>query len=274
TLAALRGQAGRARALAHQSLAGTDPQNRLVIVRCGRALGLAATAEGSHEAAYNHFRHLFTGGGEPVHDHHSYHALADLAGAAALTGHVEDAVRVIDAAAGDLAGRSTERLTLLLGTARGLLAASDEDASRHFEAAIDGCPPGQWPFERARAHLEHGQRLRRRYRTRRAREELSAALDVFERLGARPWAERARIELRAAGLRPGGPERSRLDLLTAQELQIVRLAGQGLTNKEIGERLFLSHRTVSSHLYRIFPKLGVSNRAQLHAFADDGDAAG
>ncbi|MEV0616572.1 AAA family ATPase [Nonomuraea sp. NPDC050404] len=271
-LAALRGHAEEARALAHQTLAGTDAQNRLVTVRCERALGLAATAEGSHEAAYNHFRHLFTSGGEPVHDHHSYHALADLAGAAALTGHVEDAARVIDAADADLAGRRSERLDLLIGTARGLLAHSDEDASRHFEAALAGCPPGQWPFERARAHLEYGQRLRRHYQIQHAREELAAALDIFERLGAQPWTERARIELRAAGVRSDGPAQSRLDLLTAQELQIVRLAGQGLTNKEIGERLFLSHRTVSSHLYRIFPKLGVSTRAQLHTFIGDGEA--
>ncbi|MEV0387195.1 AAA family ATPase [Nonomuraea sp. NPDC050643] len=273
TLAALRGQSEEARALAHQTLAGTDVQNRLVTVRCERALGLAATAVGGHEAAYNHFRHLFTSTGEPVHDHHSYYALADLAGAAALTGHVEDAGHVLEAATADLSGRPTERFGLLIGMARGLLADSDEDATRHFETALEQPLDGQWPFERARAHLEYGQRLRRGRHTQRARAELSTALDVFERLGARPWAERARIELRAAGVRPDGPAGSRLALLTAQELQIVRLAGQGLTNKEIGERLFLSHRTVSSHLYRIFPKLGISTRAQLHAFvADDGEA--
>ncbi|MEV7007960.1 LuxR C-terminal-related transcriptional regulator [Streptosporangium sp. NPDC051022] len=266
TLAALRGRAEEGRALAHRSLTSTDPQSRIVTVRCERALGLAAAAEGGHEAAYNHFRRLFTGDGEPVHDHHSYYALVDLASAAAFTGHLDEAQLVLDTADADLAGRPTERLSLLVGTARGILAVSDEDAERHFEAALADPSGDQWPFERARTRLEYGQRLRRRHQIGRAREELTAALDAFERLGAEPWAERARIELRAAGVQPEG---GLLNLLTAQELQIVRLAGQGLTNKEIGERLFLSHRTVSTHLYRIFPKLGVSTRAQLHAFADE-----
>ena len=80
-----------------------------------------------------------------------------------------------------------------------------------------------------------------------------------------PWAERARQELRASGetLRARTPEAR--DQLTPQELQIAQMAAEGLTNKEIGQRLYLSHRTVSSHLHRIFPKLGITSRAQLDA---------
>ena len=87
---------------------------------------------------------------------------------------------------------------------------------------------------------------------------------VFDALGAAAWTERAARELRAAGLRPQRSEPKGWSQLSAQELQIAQLAAVGLSNREIGERLYLSHRTVGSHLYRIFPKLGVRTRAQLH----------
>ena len=92
-----------------------------------------------------------------------------------------------------------------------------------------------------------------------ARAQLTAALEIFEGLGAKPWAVRATGELRATGRavqRDG-------DALTPQELEIAELAAAGLSNKQIGQRLFLSHRTVGAHLYQIFPKLGVTSRAAL-----------
>ncbi len=77
------------------------------------------------------------------------------------------------------------------------------------------------------------------------------------------WAEQASAELRAAGERTLEQAPLRHELLSPQEMQIARLAADGLSNREIGERLFLSHRTVGSHLYRIFPKLGITSRGQL-----------
>ena len=98
-----------------------------------------------------------------------------------------------------------------------------------------------------------------------SRLRLKAALGIFERQGAQPWARRPAVELRAAGL-PAPPLRSPgADQLTHQELEIATLAASGLTNKQIAERLYLSHRTVSSHLYKLFPKLGVTSRAALRA---------
>jgi DNA-binding CsgD family transcriptional regulator len=96
-----------------------------------------------------------------------------------------------------------------------------------------------------------------------SRAQLTAALEIFERLGARPWAARAAGQLRAAGRtypRAGLRER---DPLTPQEREIAMLAAAGMSNKEIGQRLFLSHRTVGAHLYQIFPKLGIRSRAAL-----------
>jgi DNA-binding NarL/FixJ family response regulator len=94
---------------------------------------------------------------------------------------------------------------------------------------------------------------------------LRAARDTFDALGCAAWGELARRELRASGerSRPHVPEAR--DQLTAQELQIARLAADGLSNREIGERLFLSHRTISTHLYRVFPKLGITSRVELNA---------
>ncbi len=86
---------------------------------------------------------------------------------------------------------------------------------------------------------------------------------MFDTLGATQWSKRARQELRATGVTIGQRTPDARDRLTTQELQIAQLAAEGLSNREIGERLFLSHRTVGGHLYRIFPKLGISGRAQL-----------
>ena len=92
---------------------------------------------------------------------------------------------------------------------------------------------------------------------------LKTALGIFERQGAQPWARRAGGELRAAGLSASPSRSPDTAQLTHQELEIATLAASGLTNKQIAERLYLSHRTVSSHLYKLFPKLGVTSRAAL-----------
>jgi DNA-binding NarL/FixJ family response regulator len=92
---------------------------------------------------------------------------------------------------------------------------------------------------------------------------LRAARQTFDALGTRPWSERARQQLRATGetSRPRTPEAR--DQLTPQELQIAQMAAEGLSNREIAQMVYLSHRTVSSHLYRAFPKLGITSRTQL-----------
>lgn len=144
------------------------------------------------------------------------------------------------------------------------LLSEPEAAEPHFRAATGDPAAARWPFEHALAQLDFAEWLRRRRRTTEARPLLTAALDTFERLGARPWAERATAELRAAGVTvtpPAAPDV--LADLTPQELQIARLAAGGLTNREIGARLYLSPRTIGFHLHKIFPKLGITGRAQL-----------
>ncbi|MFC7624688.1 ATP-binding protein [Microlunatus sp. GCM10028923] len=148
-------------------------------------------------------------------------------------------------------------------------------ADDHFARAVRLHLAGGRPFERARTELLYGEWLRRARRRAEAAPLLESALEHFDRMGARPWADRAGSELRAAGRRrPATAESPAADLgqLTAQELQVVRMAAQGLTNKAIGARLFLSHRTVAYHLHKAFPKLGVASRGELAALslADQG----
>ena len=121
----------------------------------------------------------------------------------------------------------------------------------------------RWQFDLARVRLAYGERLRRDRAMMESRVQLNAALAIFERLGARPWVDRTTVELRASGQTKPRAGEYVLDRLTPQELEIATLAASGLTNKQIAERLFLSHRTVGGHLHRAFPKLGVSTRAAL-----------
>ncbi|MEQ4210193.1 AAA family ATPase [Actinopolymorpha sp. B9G3] len=145
---------------------------------------------------------------------------------------------------------------------RALLDPSDEA----FEAALAAHALGGRPLERARTELAYGSWLRRNRGATAARDQLRAAEEGFTRLGAGPWLELTRAELRAAGarIRPATATAvDAVDRLTAQELQVVRLAAQGLASREIGERLFLSRRTVEYHLYKAYPKLGISSRREL-----------
>jgi DNA-binding CsgD family transcriptional regulator len=131
-----------------------------------------------------------------------------------------------------------------------------------LEHAITGPGHDRWPFDLARIQLIYGSHLRRIKRTTDARRQLAAAAETFRRLGAAPWAARADRELRATGITVS-TSGTGLASLTPQQRQIALLAAAGHTNKEIAARLFLSPRTVSTHLYQVFPKLGITSRAAL-----------
>ncbi|MFH8704540.1 helix-turn-helix transcriptional regulator [Streptomyces rubrogriseus] len=263
TVLALLGEPAEARDSAERALALVDPlESRSVAVFARRALGLAAVAEGDYDSAYAQFRAAFTEDGDPVHYHVSPTVLAELAAAAVRRGHRETAARLLERSARHLAPGMSARLSLLVERGRALLA-EPEYAERHFRAALAGEAGEQWPFERAQTRLDYGEWLRRQRRVAEARPLLTGALDTFRRLGARPWIDRAKAELRAAGIEADTAAPGALTELSPQQQQIVRLAAHGLTNREIGEKLFLSPRTVGSHLYRVFPKLGITARTQL-----------
>jgi ATP/maltotriose-dependent transcriptional regulator MalT len=154
------------------------------------------------------------------------------------------------------------RTALLAGAAAALLA-PDGLAATLFEGALADPAALCWPFDLARVHLLYGERLRRSREITLSRHHLQRALTAFEFLGASVWAERAAAELAATAPTRQRREAGHQEPMTGQELQVAELAAAGLSNKQIGVRLRMSHRTVGAHLYRIFPKLGISSRAAL-----------
>jgi DNA-binding CsgD family transcriptional regulator len=152
------------------------------------------------------------------------------------------------------------------------LVADPEAAEDHFRQALElhdqGGKAGR-PFDRARTQLAYGEFLRRSRRRVDARAHLRDALDAFEILRARPWAERAGQELRASGETVRKREEGDSPTLTPQERQIAQLVKQGLTNKEVAAQLFVSPRTVDFHLRNVFTKTGVTSRTELAGLALD-----
>jgi DNA-binding CsgD family transcriptional regulator len=163
--------------------------------------------------------------------------------------------------------RFSDGTTLLVRHGRALLAAYTDEAGTDelFGLAEDAATASARPFDRALLALDHGRWLRRRRHPAAARARLRAAYETFGRLGATPWQDRARTELRALGALPPGTARTTTagPALSAHERRVVRLAASGLSNREIAERLLVSPRTVASHLYKVFPRLGISSRREL-----------
>ena len=186
----------------------------------------------------------------------------DLVEAAVRTGRRQEAAAHVAAIREARIAEISPRLALL-ATASAAIAAPACQAGLLFDQALGIPGVARWPFEVARVQLAYGEHLRRARATGDARTHLGAALATFRALGARPWADRAANELRATRMTVVKTQAHRPPVLTAQEHQIASLAAAGLTNKQIGQRLYLSHRTVSAHLYRVFPKLGISTRAGL-----------
>ncbi|WP_039828039.1 LuxR C-terminal-related transcriptional regulator, partial [Nocardia testacea] len=235
---------------------------RPVLATVALARGLAALGEGRADDAYADLARIH----DPADPAHTpalrAYFLADLADAAVRSGRTTALRELLDSVTPAAVRTGSPALHIGLRYARALIAT--ETADDRFAEALAADLTG-WPAERARAHLAYGEWLRRQRRIVDSRNPLRTARETFDALGFTAWSERARLELRGAG--EASPDRA-ADIgerLTPHEVAIARLAAQGLTNREIGQRLYLSHRTVSTHLHRIFPKLGVSSRTELAA---------
>jgi DNA-binding CsgD family transcriptional regulator len=249
-------------ALDHSArLAGTDDLTALK-AKASWAAGVVALNEHRHEDAWTALK------AAQIHYATGLWSVGDLAEAAVRAGRVDEVVPVLERAAVEAQAFASPHLDNLVHRS---LAQTGSEAESHFAAALAAESPAV--LEVARTRLTYGQWLRRGRRIVDAREQLGAALRAFEAAGARPWAERAASELRASGSTPARTDDRKTPdaafVLTAQELQIARLAAAGMTNREIADRIYVSHRTVGSHLYKIFPKLGVANRTQLRAALGD-----
>lgn len=263
-VAAMRGDEQTAELMAARAETVAEPAGAnitMAFAQFGRVL--TALASGRHGEAYASADRLFEPGDSAYHPVISSWLIADLAEAARHVDRLEDArerVAQVEATAGERPGTW---IALGLRHARALLADATDAGDRFDEALSSDFT--RWPFQRARVQLAYGQWLRRRRRVAESRVVLRAARDTFDALGCAPWSEQARRELRSSGERSRRRVPEARDHLTAQELQIAQLAAEGLSNREIGQQLFLSHRTISTHLYRAFPKLGITSRAELNA---------
>ena len=229
--------------------------------------GAGALGDGRFDEAYAHLRRIFDTGDPAWQLFERMWAISYLAEAAVLGGHADE-VRAIVVELEEIATRTPSPvLHVGLSFARAVLADPADDPEARFEAAVQACGT-DWPFDRARVQLAYGAWLRRQRRIADSRAPLRAARDAFDTMGISGWADRARRELRASGERSRRREITAWDQLSPQEWQIARMAAEGLSNREIALQLFLSHRTVGAHLYRIFPKLGITSRGQLHLALD------
>jgi ATP/maltotriose-dependent transcriptional regulator MalT len=237
-----------------------------VLAETRHARGVIDLAAGRHDEAYEQLRHLF----DPAHP--SYHAtvggwaISDFAYAAASTDHGVEATRVLARLEADAVRMKMPWWRIGVAYGRAVLAATTGDApfTHSAFATARAMDLERWPLARARLSLAYGTWLRRQRRVAESRTELRSARDLLDAIGVRYLADRAQQELGASGEATRHRGVDVFDQLTPQELQIARLAAEGLSNREIGTRLYLSHRTVGSHLYRVFPKLGITSRAQLH----------
>ena len=262
--AAARGDTANTQAITDEMIRWAVPRRALAMRTYAlHARALDAIGRTDFENAYRDASAISPAGTIASHIPHAMWMVLDLVEAAMRTGRSDEAAAHVAAAHETGLPAISSRLALITAGAAATAADDDNDAIALFEQALDVPDAEQWPFDLARIQLLFGERLRRARSTTRSRQLLSVAHDEFQRLGAQPWSQRAGNELRATGLTIGKTGLSGPASLTPQQLEIAQLAAEGLTNKEIGERLFLSHRTVGTHLYQIFPKLGITSRAAL-----------
>lgn len=262
-VAAARGDRETVRHLADDLVTWAAPNGiTFVLQLAAHAKAVDALSNGEFETAYRHPAEICSPGTLPAYKPAALWILLDLVEAAVRAGRTAQAsAHVADIHRSGVADLSPRLAMVAAGaTAMTSPAASFPEA---FDTALATPGAGRWPFAQARIQLAYAERLRRTRSAAESRHQLTNALDTFERLGAAPWAARARAELRASGMPNTHPALGPRALLTPQEREIAALAAAGLTNKQIGERLYLSPRTVSSHLYNLFPKLGISSRAAL-----------
>jgi DNA-binding CsgD family transcriptional regulator len=272
-VAAVRGEEERCRQLADDAVGLAETHHLVAIaVFATWALGLLDLSLGRPEGAFERLS-------DPVHGPMAVPSVRclitpDLVEAAVRAGRASDLAGTVDWYEAWALGTGQAVAEAAVHRCRALL--DDDEAEAHFVEALrlhKRMGPEHRPFDHARTELLYGQWLRRVRRRTDACPRLANAHETFERLGATPWAERAATELRATGqtvLRRDAVTTR----LTPQEIQVVRLVAEGGSNQEVAAQMFLSLRTVAYHLYKAFPKLGITSRAELARLDLDELAAG
>ena len=273
-VAACRGEYRDSAALTGAITQWAEPRRiRSSLAYAGHVRTMESLGRGDFEEAFQQASLISEPGTLPSHVPLGLRTAVDLVEAAVRTGRRDEARAHVDVLRESGVAALSARLAMLVGAAEGLIAPV-EAAGGLFERALAAPDVDRWPFDLARVQLLHGEHLRRTRAVSLARVPLEAALETFEFLGARPWAARAAGELLATGVhRDGG--RDRLTVLTSRELEVASMAAAGLTNRQVGQRLGMSPRTVGVHLYRVYAKLEVGSRAALRdALSESADEDG
>ena len=266
-LSAARGDSQAATDIALSMDAWAVPRRAGIIgAYAAHVRSLTALGQADFETAFRNAAAISPPGTLAPYAPHALWVLLDLVEAAIHTGRRAEAAAHVAAARECRLDRLSPRLRLVVLAGQAITEPRTDTTA--LEQALTEPGNDRWPFDLARIQLIYGSHLRRVKRTTDARSQLAAAAEIFRRLGAIPWAARADGELRATGVTVSAPGTGPASL-TPQQRQIALLAAAGHTNKEIAARLFLSPRTVSTHLHQVFPKLGITSRAALRdALAD------
>src|SRR5258708_3170047 len=215
------------------------------------ARGASALGDGRNDDSFQHLWPVFDESAPAFHRFMRWTAALDLVESAVGSGQLERVSPIIADLESIAATARTPFLSAQITCARPLLAEANRVEGLFGAALAEDLT--SLPFLRARTLFSYGRWLRRQRHSADSRGPLRGSITLFDSLGATAWSRRARLELRATGETIGQRTPDVRDRLTTQELQIAQLAANGLSNREIGERLFLSHPTVVGHLYRLFP---------------------
>jgi DNA-binding CsgD family transcriptional regulator/tetratricopeptide (TPR) repeat protein len=269
TIAAEQGRADDCRRLAAEAL-GVAASFRLAVVAAlaSWALAILDLTTGAPAAALERLMALHAPGHPSAHAPITLLATGTLVEAASRAG-ARTGMEPFVARLERWAARDRRAWTQVVARRCRALVSQGEEAERHFRAALATDGLAERPFELARTELLYGEWLRGARRRADARTHLRAALELFERMKVIPWAERARGELRASGETARRRDRGAGSRLTPRELEIACLAAQGLTNRQIADRLYLSAHTVGYHLHKVYAKLGITSRADLRGLGLD-----
>jgi DNA-binding CsgD family transcriptional regulator len=266
TIAAERGEFTVAEEVARQAEAVLLPMGATSMLALTQFVrGRGAVAHQHYEEGFEHLRRALDPADPAYHPFIGAWGLSDLVEATARTGRTATAKRYLEQLESLATATSGSLLLAEAGYARPMVA-GDGQAEALYQAALER-DLANWPCYRGRMLLWYGRWLRRQRRTAESRGPLRSARQGFDALAFPALADKARQELRASGEASQRRAPEAWDQLTPQELQIARLAASGLSNRDIGQQLFISHRTVGYHLHRIFGKLQITSRSQLHTAA-------
>ena len=234
---------------------------RFVLAVSQQVRAIAALAVGRYSEAWRELLRLYDASDPVYHRDLRYALLPDIADAAVGAGHVDHARAIVGEVEADILEGRWPWPLIGLRYAKAVLAEPGRAESAFREALAEDL--SAWPIDHGRLQLAYGVWLASRGDDAGAREPLRSAQNIFASVGATAWVGKARGAHRPAGGSAGVTAHPAISDMSAHELNIARLAASGLTNRQIAQRMFVSHRTIGSHLYRIFPKLGITTRVQL-----------